>query len=252
MDKQDMGEFSGRTVLITGAAGGFGRVLTSKLLEAGANLVLGDLNEAALAELAASIPGRIAWVRCDVTVEGDQKALVDLAVATFGRLDIAINNAGGTSPMKSFLDTTEQDLDWNFTLNAKSIFLGMKHQIAAMIAGGGGSIMNVASVAGIAGAPKNLAYGAAKHAVVGMTRTAAVEFARSNVRVNAICPYFSLTPLVTESNLIERKAQMEAAVPMKRLAEPEEVASAILALVSPSNSYLTGQAVAVDGGLTAF
>ena len=103
MDKQDMGEFFGRTVLITGAAGGFGRVLTSKLLEAGANLVLGDLNEAALAELAVTLPGRIAWMRCDVTVEGDQKALVDLAVANFGCLDIAINNAGGTSPMKSFL-----------------------------------------------------------------------------------------------------------------------------------------------------
>ncbi|NIJ17852.1 NAD(P)-dependent dehydrogenase (short-subunit alcohol dehydrogenase family) [Sphingobium vermicomposti] len=184
--------------------------------------------------------------------DGDQKALVARAVTAYGRLDIAINNAGGTSPMKGLLETTEQDLDWNFALNAKSVFLGMKHQIAAMIQGGGGSVMNVASVAGLAGAPKNLAYGAAKHAVVGMTRTAAVEFARHNVRVNAICPYFSMTPLVTQSNLIERKAQMEAAVPMKRLADPEEVAAAILAMILPSNSYLTGQAIAVDGGLTAF
>ena len=246
------GEFSGKSVLLTGAAGGFGRVLTSKLLSAGANLVLGDLNEEALAELATSLPRTVRWLRCDVAADADQQALVDLALTHFGRLDIAINNAGGTSPMKGFLETTEQDLDWNFRLNAKSIFLGMKHQIAAMVESGGGSIMNVASVAGLGGAPKNTAYGAAKHAVIGMTQTAAVEFARSNVRVNAICPYFSLTPLVTQSNLIDRKAQLESAVPMKRLADPEEVASAILAIVSPANSYMTGQAIAVDGGLTAF
>ena len=247
-----MSEFSGKTVLITGAAGGFGRLLASRLGDAGANLVLGDLKEAALEEISASWGGRVAFQRCDVTKESDQQNLVDLAMARFGKLDIAINNAGGTSPMQGFLDTTEQDLDWNFTLNAKSIFFGMKHQIKAMIDGGGGSVLNVASVAGIAGAPKNMAYCAAKHAVVGMTRTAAVEFARKNVRVNAVCPYFSLTPLVTESNLIERKAQLEAAVPMKRLAEPEEVVAAILSMVTPSNSYLTGQAVAVDGGLSAF
>lgn len=252
MNGQDMSEFSGKSVLITGAAGGFGRVLTSKLLDAGANIILGDLNDAALAEFVSSLPREVAWQRCDVMKDGDQKALVARAVTAYGRLDIAINNAGGTSPMKGLLETTEQDLDWNFSLNAKSVFLGMKHQIAAMIQGGGGSVMNVASVAGLAGAPKNLAYGAAKHAVVGMTRTAAVEFARHNVRVNAICPYFSMTPLVTQSNLIERKAQMETAVPMKRLADPEEVAAAILAMILPSNSYLTGQAIAVDGGLTAF
>jgi len=187
-----------------------------------------------------------------VTKEADQQRLVDLALSRFGALDIAINNAGGTSPMKGFLETTEDDLDWNFTLNAKGVFFGMKHQIAAMAGSGGGSVLNVASVAGIAGAPKNTGYCAAKHAVVGMTKTAAVEFARKNVRVNAICPYFSLTPLVTESNLIERKAQLEGAVPMKRLAEPEEVVAAILSVVTPSNSYMTGQAIAVDGGISAF
>lgn len=247
-----MSEFAGKSVLITGAAGGFGRVLVSRLIDAGAHLVLGDLNETALSDMVAALRGEAIFQRCDVTVEADQKALVDLAVARYGRLDIAINNAGGTSPMKTFLETTEEDLDWNFGLNAKSVFFGMRHQIGAMIEGGGGAIMNVASVAGIAGAPRNTAYCAAKHAVVGMTRTAAVEFARKNVRVNAVCPYFSLTPLVTQSNLIERKAQLEAAVPMKRLAEPEEVVSAILSMIAPSNSYMTGQAVAIDGGLSAF
>lgn len=247
-----MNEFSGKTVLITGAAGGFGRLLASRLSEAGANLVLGDLNDVALGEFSASLGGNVAVQRCDVTKEGDQQSLVELALSRFGKLDIAINNAGGTSPMKGFLDTTEEDLDWNFALNAKGAFFGMKYQIKAMVDGGGGSVLNVASVAGIAGAPKNTGYCAAKHAVVGMTRTAAVEFARKNVRVNAVCPYFSLTPLVTESNLIERKAQLEGAVPMKRLAEPAEVVAAILSMVTPSNSYLTGQAVAVDGGLSAF
>lgn len=247
-----MSEFAGKTVLITGAAGGFGRLLAARFADAGANVVLGDIDDDALLAFAGTLGSRVAFRRCDVTREGDQADLVDLAMSRFGRLDIAINNAGGTSPMKGFLETTGEDLDWNFALNAKGVFHGMKHQIRAMIDNGGGSVLNVASVAGIAGAPKNTGYCAAKHAVVGMTKTAAVEFARANVRVNAICPYFSLTPLVTQSNLIERKAQLEAAAPMKRLAEPEEVVAAILAIVTPANSYMTGQAIAVDGGLSAF
>lgn len=247
-----MTEFSGKTALVTGAAGGFGQVLATRLSAAGANVVLGDLNEGSLKALATKLPGGCAFQRCDVTVESDQESLVALAIAAFGRLDIAINNAGGTSSMKGFVDTTEEDIDWNFALNAKGTFFGMKHQIRQMIEGGGGSVLNVASVAGISGAPKNTAYCVSKHAVVGMTRTAAVEYAKRNVRVNAVCPYFSLTPLVTESNLIERKGQLEAAVPMKRLADPEEVVAAILGIVAPSNSYLTGQAIAVDGGLSAF
>ena len=247
-----MTEFSGKTVLITGAAGGFGSLLAARLSAMGAQLVLGDLNESKLANLSDSLNGKHVFARCDVTKGGDQDALVDLAMSSYGMLDIAINNAGGSSPSKGILETTEEDLDWNFRLNAKGTFLGMKSQIAAMLRTGGGSILNVASVAGISGAPKNVSYCASKHAVVGMTRTAAVEFARKNIRVNAICPYFSLTPLVTESNLIERKDQFESAVPMKRLADPSEVVAAILSIVTPSNSYLTGQAIAVDGGLTAF
>lgn len=247
-----MSEFSGKSVLITGAAGGFGQLLAERLCEEGASVVLGDVNERALEVLAARLKGKSAFQRCDVTKETEQESLVSLAVARFGKLDIAINNAGGTSPMKGILETTEADLDWNYSLNAKGVFFGMKQQIRSMVNSGGGSILNVASVAGISGAPKNVAYCASKHAVVGMTRTAAVEFAKNNVRVNAICPYFSLTPLVTQSNLIERKAQMEVAVPMKRLAEPAEVVAAMLAMVLPSNSYLTGQALAVDGGISAF
>ena len=247
-----MTEFEGKTALITGAAGGFGQLLATRLHAAGANVVLGDVNESALQALAVRLGSKNRYRHCDVTLESDQEALVALAVANFGRLDIAINNAGGTSPMKAFVDTTEDDIDWNFALNAKGTFFGMKYQIRHMVEHGGGSVLNVASVAGIAGAPKNAAYCLAKHAVVGMTRTADVEYARSNVRVNAACPYFSLTPLVTESNLMDRKAQLEAAVPMKRLAEPAEVVAAILSIVAPSNSYLTGQAIAVDGGISAF
>lgn len=247
-----MSEFVGKTALITGAAGGFGQLLAKRLVAAGANVVLGDLNETALEGLAVQLGGACSYQRCDVTSESDQERLVCLAADRFGQLDIAINNAGGTSSMKGFVDTTEEDINWNFALNAKGTFFGMKHQIRHMIENKGGSVLNVASVAGIAGAPKNTAYCMAKHAVVGMTRTAAVEYAKNGVRINAICPYFSLTPLVTESNLIERKAQLEAAVPMRRLAEPEEVVAAILSIVAPSNSYMTGQAIAVDGGISAF
>ena len=246
--------FKQKTILITGSAGGFGRILAARLAEGGARLVLGDLNIDELEKLAAGLESsgaEVATQRCDVTVESDLEALVNLAVTRWGRLDIAVNNAGISAPMKSLIDTTGDDLDTNFAVNAKGVFFGMKHQIRQMLGQEGGIILNVASLAGLGGAPKLTAYAAAKHAVVGMTKTAALEYARKNIRVNAVCPYYSPTPLVTESNFSERMDMLEQGSPMKRLGQPEEMVAAMLMLIDPENSYMNGQTVAVDGGVSA-
>ena len=246
--------FSDKVILITGAAGGFGRILSNHLADSRARLVLGDLDKEALEALAGELGDRgveVAARPCDVTREADVAALVDCAVEHFGRLDIAVNNAGISAPMKSLLDTTEEDMDLNFAVNTKGVFFGMKYQIAQMLNQGGGTILNVASLAGLSGAPKLTAYAAAKHAVVGITKTAALEYARENIRVNAVCPYYSPTPLVTESNFSEKQDLMARGSPMKRLGEPEEMVQAMLMLIAPENSYMNGQAVAVDGGVSA-
>ncbi|MEQ9259434.1 MAG: SDR family oxidoreductase [Roseovarius sp.] len=244
-------DFEGKTVLITGAASGFGKLLAETLSARGARLVLGDVNEAGLTALAETLGPEAAALPCDVAREADVAALTETALTRFGRLDIAVNNAGIAPPMKGFLDQTEEDMDRCFAINAKGVFFGMKHQIPAMLAQGAGTILNVASVAGLNAAPKLAAYAASKHAVVGLTKTAAVEFAAKGIRINAICPFYSATPMVTASDFAERAEFLAQATPMKRLGAPEEVVAAMLALIDPASGYLTGQALAVDGGVMA-
>jgi len=246
-----MSDFSEQVVLITGAASGFGKILAERLAAMGARLVLGDLNLAGVEAVAQSLDAEVVACACDVSKERDVEALCQLAREKYGRLDIAINNAGIGTPMKSLLDTTEKDMDINFNVNAKGVFFGMKYQIPLMLENGGGCILNVASMAGISGAPKLTAYAAAKHAVVGLTKTAALEFARKNIRVNAVCPFFSPTPLVSESLGLEFVAIAEQGSPMKRLGSPDEMVSAMLHIIAPDNSYMTGQTIAVDGGVSA-
>lgn len=252
-----MNSFRNKVVMITGAASGFGKMLAEQLAGLGASLILGDRNETVLSEIAASLRASGAGVlamHCDVSHEADVKALVEAAVERFGRLDIGVNNAGMSSPMKSLLDTEESDLDINFAVNAKGVFFGMKYQIRQMLTQGGGTVLNVSSMAGLGGAPKLAAYCAAKHAVVGLTKTAAVEFGRKNIRVNAICPFYSLTPMVTESLAADQDSQqlLAAGSPMKRLGQPQEIVSVMLMLCAAENSYMNGQAIAVDGGVSAY
>ena len=247
-----MQDFRDKIVLITGAASGFGRLLAERLSAAGARLIVGDIQEDALNAVTSGLPGPVSAKVCDVSKEADVAAISQEAVTAFGGLDIAVNNAGIAPPMKSLLETTEADMDRNFAVNTKGVFFGMKHQIPIMLNGGGGSILNVASLAGLNGAPKLASYVAAKHAVVGLTRTAAIEFARKSVRVNAICPFYTLTPMVTEeASLNDRLEMLEKGSPMKRLGRPEEVVATMLSIIDPANSYLTGQAIAVDGGVSA-
>ena len=246
-----MSNFKDKVVLVTGAASGFGKLLVERLSEQGARIALCDLNEAGLNEVAASLQSETYAAVCDVSSEQQVADFVNGAAEQFGGIDIAVNNAGIGLTMRSFLETTEEDLDLNFNVNAKGVFFCMKYQIPIMLQQGSGSILNVASMAGILAAPKLTAYAAAKHAVVGITKTAAVEYARKGIRVNAICPFFSPTPLVTEGIDPDVQEMVARGSPMKRLGSPEEVVSAMLHIVDPDNSYMTGQAIAIDGGVSA-
>lgn len=247
--------FANKVITITGAASGFGRLLATRLARQGARLVLSDLNIDALEQFATSLRDsgcELVTRRCDVTREQEVREFTDAAVEAFGQLDIAVNNAGMATPMKSLIDTTEQDIDLNYAVNTKGVFFGIKFAIQHMLRqGNGGIILNVASMAGLGGAPKLTAYCAAKHAVVGISKTAALEYAKHNIRVNAICPYYSPTPLVTEGIDPSVRDMLAGGSPMKRLGEPEEIVEAMLMLIAPENSYLTGQAIAIDGGVSA-
>jgi NAD(P)-dependent dehydrogenase (short-subunit alcohol dehydrogenase family) len=249
----NLASYAGQVVMITGAASGFGELMARELAAMGARLVLGDRNHEGLQRVAGELRAagvEVVDLHCDVTREAEVKAMVDAAVASFSRLDVGVNNAGMSTPMKAFIDTRESDLDLNFAVNAKGVFFGMKHQIAQMLTQGGGVILNVASMAGLGGAPKLAAYSAAKHAVIGLTKTGAAEYARKNIRVNAVCPFYSSTPMVTEG-LAEQVEYLSQASPMKRLGTPGETVAVMLMLCARENSYMTGQAVAVDGGVSA-
>ncbi len=249
-------DFTDKVVLITGAASGFGKLLANDFSQRGAKLVLGDINEEGVEAVAASLPGPATAMRCDVASEANCQAMVEAALEIYGRLDIAVNNAGVAQGFTAFTDITDEDIDRQFDINVKGVMYGMKHQLLAMQNQDEGVILNVSSMAGLGGAPKIAAYSAAKHAVIGLTKTAAVEYAKVGIRVNAICPFFSLTPLVTSgADKMGGTEAMEAflsrGAPMKRLAEPQEIANMMLMVCSPGSSYLTGQAIAVDGGVSA-
>ena len=244
-------DFTDQVVLITRAASGFGAMLAAQFSERGAKLVLGDIDEEGLAEVAAQLEGDSVTLRCDVTSEADLAALAEAADEMFGGLNIAINNAGFGHSLGAIEQLDEDTYDTMFAVHAKGVALGMKQQIP-LIKRQGGVVINVSSMAGIGGAPMLGAYSAAKHAIIGLSKTAAIEYAADNIRVNAVCPFFSLTPLVTESGIFDKIEGMVRRSPMRRLAETEEVTSAILLLCSPANSYMTGQAIAIDGGVSAY
>ena len=244
--------FKDQVIIVTGAASGFGKILTEKLHAEGAKLVVGDINAEPLNAVVADLNGVVA-VPCDVANEEQVKALVDTAVSHFGRLDIIVNNAGLGSPPRLLIDVTEEDMDINYSVNAKGVFFGIKHGIRQMLAQQpqGGIVLNVASMAGIGAAPLIGAYAAAKHAVVGLTKTASYEYAQQGVRVNAICPFFSPTPLVTNTEIGDKVDALTQSSPMKRMGSPEEMVEVMLMLMSPANSFMNGQCVAVDGGMSA-
>lgn len=256
--------FAGRTVLITGAASGFGRAAALRFADEGARLALADWDGPALSELARRIAEggtEVLADQVDVRDEAEMAAFTAHVIERFDALDVAVNNAGLGGRLAPLAEQTVEEFDRILAVNARGVFLGMKHQIPPMAARGGGVILNMASAAGLVGAGMMAPYAASKHAVVGLTRSAADELARDNIRVNALCPSFAATPLfetIAEDYATSRQtdrsqvdARITARIPMKRLADQKEVVNAILWLCSEENSFMTGQAVALDGGLTA-
>lgn len=250
-------DFSGQVAIITGAASGFGRLLSKGLAERGCHLVISDIDEEALAQTQAACntgENRVIIQRCDVSDEEQCRALVETALSEFGRLDIGVNNAGIAHPLAPIHQLTGEVLDRQMAVNVNGVMYGMKHQIAAMLTKGSGHVLNISSMAGLGGAPKGGAYAAAKHAVVGLTRTAAVEYGRAGIRCNAICPFFSPTNIMAIDGFDseENQARLAQGSPMKRLADPQEVVNTMILMLSPGNSYMNGQTIAIDGGVSAW
>jgi NAD(P)-dependent dehydrogenase (short-subunit alcohol dehydrogenase family) len=251
------GSYTGSVALVTGAGSGIGRASATAFARAGAQVAVADVAEDAALEtvagIEAEVPGAARAFACDVADEASVAALVAAVVAAFGRLDAAHNNAG-ISPLTGGVVECERDVwDRVLAVNLTGVWLGMKHEIPAMLAGGGGAIVNTSSGAGLQGIPGMPAYVASKHGVVGLTKTAALEYATRGVRVNAVCPGTIHTPFLTE------KAEagfytlegMAANCPMKRLGQPEEIAAAVVWLCSDAASFVTGAVIPVDGATVA-
>lgn len=251
-------EFSEKVVLITGSASGFGRTLAYEFAQKGASLILSDVNEKdgqAIANEINANGGKATFAKCDVSNTEHVKQMVEAGVLAFGKLDICINNAGiaGNTLRTKTHDFEEDAWDSIMNVNAKGVWLCMKYELPHLLANGGGVVVNVASVAGLLGVPGNVAYAASKHAVIGITKTAAIEYASKNIRVNAVCPAFTDTAMVQNSIMQDKEYGQRLVMmnPMRRLGEPEEVTSVIMFLCSDHNTFMNGQAIAIDGGLTA-
>ena len=249
-------DFSDQVAVITGAASGFGQKLATSLAERGCKLVLGDINPEGLAQTQSELAAyqdNIRIIACDVSKERDCANMATTAQDEFGTLTLAINNAGIAHKASATHEITEEMFDKQMAVNVKGVLFGMKYQIPLMLKNGGGQVLNVSSVAGLLAAPQLGAYAAGKHAVIGMTKTAAIEYAKYNIRVNAICPYFSPTNIMNaegfeQEGIRERMAKMN---PMKRLVDPQEVVNAMVLMLSPMNTYINAQSITIDGGIGA-
>jgi len=257
MIRQASGRLPGKVVAITGGASGIGRAAALTFLGNGAQVVIGDLNEANIAATialarASGHGDAIAALRADVSREPDVAALVDLAVHRFGGLDCMFNNAGIGGAFGPIGETTVEEWDITFAVLVRGVFLGIKHAANRMKAQGrGGSIINTASVAGLAGGAGPHAYSAAKAAVVNLTRAVSAELAHARIRVNAICPGFIDTPLATGPDHAKYERFVHDRQPWPELGQPQDIANAALYLACDESSFMTGQIMTVDGGITA-
>lgn len=248
--------FRNKVAFITGGASGIGFASARAFAEAGAAVVIaGDHEERvrAAADSLSKAGHRALGLRCDVADEASVAAAIEATVAAFGRLDCAYNNAGLHAPSVETADALAEDFDRVIAVNLRGVWLCMKHELRQMRRQGSGAIVNCSSQSGLAGIAGLAAYTASKHGVIGLTRAAALEYARKGIRINVICPGTVHTPMVDKA-MADHPAQMQAVIddiPLGRMGTPEEIASAVLWLCSPGAGFMIGQIVAPDGGYTA-
>ena len=254
-----MGRFDGKVALVTGAGSGIGRESAKLFAQEGAKVVVVDIlvdcGEQTV-KMVKSAGGEAAFIKCDVSKATDVETAVTFALDTYGRLDCALNNAGIEGSKVPVVDLTEAAWDKILGVNLKGVWLCMKYEIPAMLKGGGGAIVNTSSISGLVGFRKDSAYVASKHGVNGLTKTTALEYAQTGIRVNAVCPGATRTPMLDRDRLLwADAAQHEAAIlavtPLGRTAGPTEIAEVAVWLCSDAASYVTGHILAADGGFTA-
>ncbi len=256
MSKQISYNFADKVVFITGASSGIGKASAVAFAEAGAKVVACDVNMDAGMSLVNEIKGKggdALFIKCDVSKAEDVKTAIEGTIKKFGRLDFAFNNAGIEGISAPTPDCTESNWDQTININLKGVWLCMKYQIPHMLRQGGGAIVNCSSIAGLVGFPGIPAYTASKHGVIGLTKTAALEYAKSNIRINAICPGVIQTPMIDRfiHGEVQIQRQLAAGEPVGRVGQPEEIANAAMWLCSNQSSFVTGDSLVVDGGWVA-
>ncbi|MGA7585290.1 MAG: glucose 1-dehydrogenase [Rouxiella badensis] len=248
-------DFNNQVALVTGAASGMGLAAATAFAAAGARVALADINGQAAVDAAEKLNAdgyNAIGIQCNVADLEEVKAMVEHTVATFGRLDFAFNNAGVQSPVAETADASPKDYDFVMDVNLRGIWNCMKYELIQMRKQGSGAIVNNSSLGGLVGIAERGIYHASKHGVVGLTKSAGLEYAHKGIRINAVCPGIIETPMV--SGMLETQpeamAELMKEVPMRRLGRAEEIANAVLWLCSPASSFIIGHALPVDGGYT--
>ena len=242
--------FANQVALVTGAGSGMGLATARAFAEAGAAVTLADIQEDAALNAARELVSaghKAITVRCNVADESEVAAMVDQTVSSFGRLDAAFNNAGVQSPAIETADASSEEFERVTAINLRGVWNCMKHELRHMRQKGTGAIVNCSSIGGLIGLPGRAVYHASKHGVIGLTKSAALEYAARGIRINAVCPGLVDTPMIAGLDP-EYRASLDAAHPLGRIARPGEIADAVVWLASDKSSFVTGVALPVDGG----